>query len=300
MKNKQTVLLTGATGFLGSHLLEALLAENYKVIILKRSTSDAWRIQHLLEQVRSYDVDRQGLELAFIDQRIDTVIHTACSYGRKGESIAEVVETNLTLGLKLMQYSISHSTGVFVNTDTFFNKVELSSYMADYRLSKRQMHEWLDLKRAKIKIINMRLEHVYGVKDADDKFIKRICTCFYNNNSVLNLTECKQLRDFIYIDDAVSAYLVILKNHSEIPSGMEFEVGTGVLVSVKEFVLNIYKSIKKLQPNLHTVINFGANAERPGEIDVSCANNKPLRGLGWRPIFNIKNGVEKLLESNTK
>ncbi|MFK5948574.1 MAG: GDP-mannose 4,6-dehydratase, partial [Methylococcales bacterium] len=67
MKN---ILLTGATGFLGSHLLEALLNESYQVVILKRSTSDTWRINHLLEQVKSYDVDIQNLDLAFSEQSI--------------------------------------------------------------------------------------------------------------------------------------------------------------------------------------------------------------------------------------
>jgi nucleoside-diphosphate-sugar epimerase len=46
--SQKRVLLTGATGFLGSHLLEALLKQDYKVVILKRSTSDTWRINHLL------------------------------------------------------------------------------------------------------------------------------------------------------------------------------------------------------------------------------------------------------------
>jgi nucleoside-diphosphate-sugar epimerase len=41
---KPTVLLTGATGFLGSHLLEALIQQDYSVVILKRSTSNLWRI----------------------------------------------------------------------------------------------------------------------------------------------------------------------------------------------------------------------------------------------------------------
>lgn len=60
MPHLKTILLTGATGFLGSHLLEALLKQHYNVVILKRSTSNAWRIQHLLDQVISYDVDTRN------------------------------------------------------------------------------------------------------------------------------------------------------------------------------------------------------------------------------------------------
>ena len=48
----KNILLTGATGFIGSHLLEKLLKESYNVIVLKRSFSDTWRIKHLLIKVK--------------------------------------------------------------------------------------------------------------------------------------------------------------------------------------------------------------------------------------------------------
>ena len=94
------ILLTGATGFLGSHLLEALIREGYKVVILKRSTSDVWRIAHLLDQITSLDVDKEPIETAFYRDRVDTVIHTACHYGRNSDSSCSVLDTNLMFGLK--------------------------------------------------------------------------------------------------------------------------------------------------------------------------------------------------------
>jgi len=54
MQNKQTILLAGATGFLGGHLLEALLKNNYQVVILKRSTSEIGHVNHFIELVKSY------------------------------------------------------------------------------------------------------------------------------------------------------------------------------------------------------------------------------------------------------
>ena len=50
------ILLTGATGFLGSHLLESFLHQGFEVVILKRSTSDTWRISHLIEKIKSYNI----------------------------------------------------------------------------------------------------------------------------------------------------------------------------------------------------------------------------------------------------
>lgn len=65
----ETVLLTGATGFLGSHLLEALINEGCKVIFLKRSFSNTRRIEHLIDKVKCYDVDKESLDKPFKENR---------------------------------------------------------------------------------------------------------------------------------------------------------------------------------------------------------------------------------------
>ena len=62
------ILVTGATGFLGSHLVKALLKEKHQVIILKRSFSDTWRIEDVLENLISYDIDQYDLEKIFKEQ----------------------------------------------------------------------------------------------------------------------------------------------------------------------------------------------------------------------------------------
>ena len=56
-----TILLTGTIGFLGSHLLKALVNKGYKVVVLKHSTSDMWRLKGFEHTFKSYDIDQVPL-----------------------------------------------------------------------------------------------------------------------------------------------------------------------------------------------------------------------------------------------
>jgi len=293
MQNKQTILLTGATGFLGSHLLEALLKNNYQVVILKRSTSDTWRINHFLEQVKSYNVDIEPVEKAFSDQHIDAVFHTACHYGRNGGSIAEIVESNLMFGLKVLEASLKFNTDTFFNTDTLLQK-----HLNVYTLSKKQFVEWLQQVSEKIQIVNLKLEHMYGPKDDETKFVSWVINQLKANAPEIKLTAGEQQRDFIYIDDVVSAFMLTLEKAKTLAKFTELDVGTGVLMSVKEF-LEILKSIYENKHGaIRTQLNFGEIPYRDGEMMTVDVNNTDLRNLGWQTKTTLEQGLLNILEND--
>jgi CDP-paratose synthetase len=283
------ILLTGATGFLGSHLLEALLVQGYKVTILKRSTSDTWRIHHLLEQVSSFDVDQVEIEEAFKAGKVDAVIHTACSYGRHGQPAHEVVETNLLFALKVLDAATFFSTDTFFNTDTLLPK-----YLNGYSLSKKHFSEWLKQRSQTIKVVNLKLEHMYGPKDDQTKFVPWVIGQLEQGVSRIPLTEGSQQRDFIYIDDVVSAYLLALQKAEQLPAYTELDVGTGELTSVRDFVSAIYSAYKRLNPSITTQLGFGDIPMREGEMMTFEVDNSALKGLGWCTATKMTDGLEKL------
>ena len=289
----KTVLLTGATGFLGSHLLEALLKNNYQVVILKRTTSDTWRINHLLEQVKSYDVDIKPVEKAFSDQHIDVVIHTACHYGRNGSSIAEIVESNLMFGLQVLDASLKYKSDIFFNTDTLLQK-----HLNNYTLSKKQFVEWLQRASEKIQVVNLKLEHMYGPKDDDTKFVSWVINQLKEKVPEIKLTAGEQLRDFIYIDDVVSAFLLTLEKSKTLAKFTEFDVGTGILMSVKEFLETLKSVYENKHGAIQTQLNFGAIPYRDGEMMTVEVNNTDLRNLGWQTKTTLEQGLLNILEND--
>ena len=292
----QHILLTGATGFLGSHLLEALLKQGYKVTILKRSTSDTWRIKQLLEQVSTFDVDQVAIEEAFKADKVDVVIHTACSYGRNGQSLHEVAETNLMFGLKVLDAALRNSVSTFINTETFFNtNAVFSNYLSSYSLSKKQFSEWLKQSVSSIKVISLNLQHVYGPKDDVSKFIPWLVHQLENGVESISLTPGNQIRDFVYVDDVVSAYMLMLSNAELLPRYSEFDVGTGELITVREFVETIYQAFQQKKHGNHTRLGFGEIPMRDGELLTVEVDNQALKKLGWTCRFTKEQGIKVLL-----
>ena len=294
MKKLQTILITGATGFLGSYLLEALLLKGYKVVILKRTTSNTYRIERLLDQCISYDVDTQPLELAFRDQHIDVVVHTACHYGRNTDSITQVAESNLIFGLRILDSCLTFNTNTFFNTDTLLQK-----HLNTYTLSKKQFVEWLKQASDKIQVVNFKIEHIYGPKDDATKFVPWVLSQLKANIPEIRLTLGEQERDFIYIDDVVSAYLTALGKLPELASFNEFDVGTGQLLTVKTFLQNLKKTYKVSFDLNNTKLVFGAIPYREGEMMTVEVNNQKLLDLGWKPRTKLEDGLINIIKEYT-
>src|SRR5689334_20712157 len=115
---QKTILMTGGTGFLGSKLLRRLLDEEFRIVLLKRSTSNLRRIEDLTARIQTYDLDTTKLEDVFSRHKIDIVAHCATDYGRKDVPAPTVIEANLVLPLQLLELAKAHSVPVFINTDT--------------------------------------------------------------------------------------------------------------------------------------------------------------------------------------
>jgi CDP-paratose synthetase len=292
MFKKQVVLLTGATGFFGSYLLESLLEKGNEVIILKRSTSNIWRIKSIFDRVRSYDIDLVSINEAFKKNDIDIIIHTACDYGRNNDSISSLVESNLMYGLRVLEAGIKFNVETFINTDSLLPK-NLNSYS----LSKRHFVEWLEKMSKNIQIINFKLEHMYGSRDDSTKFVSWIISQLKCNKPEIKLTEGRQLRDFIHVDDVVSAYMIAIDKKCTLDCFNEFDVGTGQLISIKVFLESVMASYKKNVGNTKSQFVFGAIPYREGEEMVVKLDNSKLRNLGWAPTIQLDAGLQKIMQS---
>lgn len=290
------ILLSGVTGFLGSHLARALLKANYTVIALKRSYSDKNNIEDIVHKLRFYDIDRSGIQLSFDEHPIDVVIHAATLYGRENNKRSDIENANVLFPLQLMDLAVEKGCQAFINTDTFFNTEENAyGYLNSYILSKKHFKEWLQTvdPEQKMKRINLRLQHVFGPADRPNKFVPWLMKQLLDNVETVLLTPGEQKRDFIYIQDAVTAYLAVLNNLSQINGYWQSDVGSGSPLMLKQFIEMCWTSCKKnYKPQLLTKLNFGALPYRQNEFFNVDENIQPLTSLGWIPEMDIETGIK--------
>jgi len=285
-----TILLTGATGFLGSHLLKSMVESGHKVIALKRSTSDIYRVEEYLERASFYNIDQIDISELFTNNKIDIVINTATDYGRKDTKLSSVVNTNVIFGLQLLEVSINNGVKVFINTDTL-----LERNINAYALSKAQLVDWMQfLSNDTTKMVNIKIEHMYGVLDDDNKFIYWLINQLKQKVQSVNLTSGIQKRDFIYIDDIVTAYEVIIDHIDTLSNYEEFELGCGKAVELKTFIETLYKELSKNQ-KIETELNFGAIKYRDGENMCMQADISKLKILGWKPKISMEDGIKRII-----
>ena len=283
------LLLTGATGFLGSHLTRALVATGYEVVILKRSFSDCRRIADLLPGLVHFDLDQVPLAAVFDEEPgITAVIHTSTCYGRRNETSSEIFGSNTAFPLQLMELAATANVATFVNTDT-----SLDRFLNPYALSKRQFAEWgrFYADKKMIRFVNVELEHFYGAGDDDSKFTTHVIRSCINNLPELKLTLGEQRRDFIHIDDVLTAYLTVLDAALDSSAYLlDYGVGSGQSVTIRTFV----ETVQQLA-NSHTRLDFGAIPYRENEVMDACADVTTLNALGWSPKVCLADGIKKTI-----
>lgn len=288
LEKQLSVLVTGATGFLGASLVHKLLEMKYVVYATRRVQSNLARYTNSPIQPIWVELENLSFENFFQAHAVDCIVHCATDYGRKNISPIQTVEANLILPLKIIHAATGYVRS-FINTDTILPKD-----ISNYSLSKKQFYEWLRVYSDKLSAINIALEHFYGPGDDVTKFTSNIINALLLEKSEINLTSGLQKRDFIYIDDVVDAIIIIMKVSHVIENGFyEYEVGSGEAITIKDFVI----LAKTLSGNMSTHLNFGAIPYRKNEKMEVVADISQLSKLGWMPKIKLAEGLCKAIEN---
>jgi nucleoside-diphosphate-sugar epimerase len=285
------IFITGATGFLGSSLIRKFLSKGYNVHALIRKNSDRSRLINL-PNINYIESQEDYIHNFFKENQIDILIHTACNYGRGNESHKEILNTNINLGVELINLCDKFNVPLFINTHS-----TLPRNLNIYSSSKHDFKDILKKRKGPTKIFNFVFDHMYGPNDDENKFVLFLIKKILSNESI-QLTKCEQKRDFIYIDDLVKAYFLAVENFDNSLSQVfyEYEVSSGEVIVLKDFVNELFFQLSK-HDNLKNNINFGAIDYRKGEQMNISLDSKSLYSIGWEAKTNLSCGIKKVINS---
>lgn len=296
------ILISGATGFIGSHLTRRLIKEGYNVAIIKRRNSNIWRIKDLIDKIVSYDTDLQDTDEVIkvvIDFQPTIIFHLAAYYAvdHEPEEISSMIETNVLGTINLLEAAKEAKIELFVNTSSCFvyeqnaEKIKEDANLKPlnlYALTKIHTEQACSFyaEKYRIKTITFRLFPPYGPADHERRLIPYVIKSFYQGKP-LKLTSGMQKWDFTYVDDIVDAYVRLL-SASNLPDGHDiFNIGTGKAASIREVVL----WIKELMGITYEP-EWGALPHRQNEVWFICAEiSKAKAFLNWQPSKILKEGI---------
>lgn len=269
------VLLTGGTGFLGSHLAHFLKARGYELTIIKRKTSHLDRIEELREHIEL--VNKED----FKGGQFDLFIHTASSYGRNGESVDDLTKANIDFPMELLSI-LERKDLHFINIGTSLPKNVNEYARTKYEFIKKARQAYPGLR-----LSNLIAEQFYGPHDGT--FLSFIINEIKKKVAHLPLTDGEQERDFVFYEDVINAIGALIDS----PVEGDFPIGTGETLKIKEIV----KLIAKELGNTTTQLDFGKLEYREKEVMKSVADTRKLEALGWSAKYNFTQGLSKTLEN---
>ena len=283
-KNQQFIVITGATGFIGGHLLSALLNKGYSLIGITRDNLAPDLKEH--RNLKWINWEEFSDHRDTLNLKILCVIHLATDYGRKKIEPSKVLYSNFQQPAALFSAAISMGAKKIIFADTFYGKPQFNyPHLNEYTSSKKKLLDWC-IKKSKCcdtSFLNARFEHVFGPNDNKDKFIPQIIYKLKNLQTPIKLTSGNQKRDFIYIHDLIAALMALIKKPNT-KKFEEYEIGNGYSVSLQEML----ETLLETYDTDSSILEFGVIETRPKEIMDSFANIKPLNKLGWKPKWDLK------------
>ena len=296
------ILLTGATGFLGSHILDKLVKNDYNVAILKRSWSDTWRINHLLDKIKVFDLDLTSLEKIFQSVKPEYIIHLATSYSKFDSDVDmnNMRKANILFPVELLEVGVKYGLKGFINTGTFFeydcsqqpiNEDSPISPFNLYAQTKLDFELILKSYSEEININTFRIFSPYGERD-NNKLIPMLIQKALSKQ-IIQLSDGMQKLDFIYASDVADAYsealkVMILKE--KLGSYNVYNLGSGTPISVREIVSVVEQNLGE-----HINVVWG----NPSTVDIPIAYadlTKIKKELSWIPSYSIHEGIANTIK----
>ncbi|MFH1459877.1 MAG: NAD-dependent epimerase/dehydratase family protein [Candidatus Omnitrophota bacterium] len=304
IKNKK-ILITGATGFIGSNITRYFLKESIEVGVIFPEGDDLWRINDILGKISIFTADlrnKEQLNKAITSFKPHIIFHAAIYGGHIFQKdVNRIMQTNFLGTVNLLQACSQIDYELFVNTGSSseygikslpMSEDNLLEPATDYAVSKSAATLYAQAlnRRENKPIVTLRLFSPFGYYDDNTRLIPSvILSCLKGDNPKVSTP--KYVRDFIFIEDVIDAYVKVAENKEKI-KGEIFNIGSGKEYSIGGVVDKII-AVSKCKVNA----KWGQTPNSRLEPEVWQSDiSKAHRLLGWKPKYSLEQGIEKTID----
>lgn len=291
-------LITGASGFIGSHLARALSSRGWDVQLLVRPNSKTSAELSSLKRLE-HDGTTEQLITIMKETKPDLVFHLASLFlaGHAPADIQRLITSNVLFSTQLLEAMSEAGVTKLVNTGTSWqhfadDSIELhpvNLYAATKSAFDAILQYYVEAKG--FSSVSLKLFDTYGPGDERAKLIKLLLKTL-RTNAPLSMSPGEQKIDLVYIDDVVEAFVQAGERVMKSTAGTSeiFTIATGKPVSIQELVSTLGRVAG------HTVpVTFGGRPYREREVMLPWSKGKNVPG--WQPRVSLEEGLRRLLES---
>lgn len=309
LQNKN-ILVTGGTGFVGSHLVEELVKQNANVITTFLTTNPLsyFFTQKLDKKARMAHVDVCNFDEVFdliTKCHIEYIFHLAAQplvetayYNPK-----QTLYTNIIGTINVLESTriYPHVKGVIIaSSDKAYGKLKSGKYQEEdplrgdhpYEVSKSSADLIANsyYKTYRLPVVITRFGNIYGEGDLSfSRIIPGIMKSIIENKTLEIRSDGKYVRDYLYVKDVVNGYLMLLENISKV-KGEAFNFGSDETLSVLELIKSIEKTLNKKVK--YKILNTAKNEIPCQSLDYS----KIQKAFGWQPKFTIQTTIKNIID----
>lgn len=304
LKGKK-IIVTGGSGFIGSHLTRRLCREGAEVAILCKYNSvmdnvrlvDVWSDIKVLEA----DIRNQDSLVQIADYKPDIIYHLA-AYNHVGDSflhVSEAMHSNAVGTANVIEAYDGYERFVYIATSEVYGRQEDVPFAEDmtpnpispYAVGKYsgELYCKMKMERSDRRIVVIRPFNAYGPYQSPRAVIaEMILTCLAGKP--VYATEGIQTRDFNFVGNLVDGF--VLAGIREEAVGKTINIGSGEEIAIRDLIKLIH-SLTESQSDLH----IGALELRPTEIwRMFAANDQAQQILGWSPNVSFEDGMRITIE----
>jgi nucleoside-diphosphate-sugar epimerase len=289
---KPSIIITGASGFIGSQLTLYLIKKDFDVHIISRKTSDLTCFEGYEAKYTNhiYDGTIHTLKEIFKIVKPSHVFHLASLFLSKHDdsNITQLLESNVIFSTHIVDAMVTHDVKYLINTGTNWQHFEDNIYnpVNLYAASKQSFETILEfyIQTSELRVTTLKLFDTYGPNDTRKKILS-LLDDYSKSNEALSMSPGNQKIDIVYIDDVIKAYLVAYSSiQNQTNAHMQYGITSNNPLSLKDLVIKFEKVLET-----KVRINWGKLVYREREVMSPWSNSPQLPG--WKPNVGLEEGL---------